>query len=156
MRIVRRLRTFALGEKSPQVFDELAALEVTLNDGVRSNLIHLAGYIIRKVDSTDDASYFYYEKYGNNTKSLNRCVLKMPEDSTCQWVLFCFILFNSIQSRVCRKSLITVFQDVSNHYGFPARKCHCITFSSTLSYLLCKRITPLSAKETQQKVIKIS
>ena len=145
-----------LNEKASQVFKELPFLEATLNDDVKTNLVHIAGYITRKVDTAEDDSFLYYEKYGRYTHDLNRGGLKIPGDSTCQWVMFCFILFNSIQSNICRKSLIMVFQDVSEHYGFSERYSRCMILSNTLINMYCKKITPRSGKELKQKVIKLS
>ena len=67
---------FSLDEEASEVFDELPNMESSVDDDVKSNLVHIAGYVVRKVDSTDEDTHDYYEKYGAYTERLNRGGLK--------------------------------------------------------------------------------
>ena len=67
-----------------------------------------------------------------------------------------FIVFDKIKTCVCRKSLMWVFQDISDQYSFSDHRCHCRILANILINVFCKKINPRSIREAKQKVIKLS
>ena len=65
-------------------------------------------------------------------------------------------MFEFIKTGVCRKSLMKIFQDISDNYEFSAKKCHCKILAKILLNLYYKKSTPRSRKKCQQKVAKLS
>ena len=61
-----------------------------------------------------------------------------------------------IKACVCRKSLMGVFQNISDHYNFSDHKWHCRTLINILINVFCKKIDPRSSREAKQKLIKLS
>ena len=57
-------------------------------------LVYIAGYITRNDSQPCEyETYFYYEKYGKYTNSIEHGKLNVPSDQTCQWFFFLFRLF---------------------------------------------------------------
>lgn len=142
------------------VFVSLPELEDNVSDEMKGNLVHIAGYVARKliledVDEYDD-TYYYYEKYGGYLTSLDRGGLKIPTDSVCQWAIFCSLMFDVIKNNVCRKSLASAFLQISDTYNFDIKENQCIILANIFLNNFCKASTPLIRKEFQQKVIKLS
>lgn len=149
---------YSMDEAAFTVFDTLPELEEHVEEEMKLNLFHIAGFVIRKIDIEDqnEDTYYYREKYGTYTESLNRGGLVFPRDTVCQWAVFCFIIFEVIKNNVCRTSLMQVFQQISDHYGFIMQKCHCKTLANIFMNNFCKISTPILRKESKQKVIKLS
>ena len=147
---------FSLNEEESEIFDQLQTLENSVSKELKANLVYIAGYVTRNVESTVEDTNEYYENYGTYTELLNRGGLTVPGDSICQWCIFCYIIFNKINARVCRKSLVCVFQDVSDYYGFSVQKSHCRILANIFINMYCKHITPRSNREAKQKEIKLS
>ena len=148
---------YALNEEESENFDQLPELEGSLSTDVKENLVYIAGYVARHDTSVAEDTNYYYEKYGGYTNNVNRGGLKIPGDAVCQWVILCFIMFNIVRTKICRKSLMTIFQSIADHhiYGFSA----CEDFSRTLANILinnyCSASTPRLGKESKQKIIKL-
>ena len=137
------------------VFDSLPELERSVSEEMKANLFYISGYVTIKlhVEGEDyDDTYSYYEKYGRYLASLNRGGLKVPQDSTFQWVIFCYLIFDVIKTSICR-SLMYIFQQVSDTYNLNTEEKHCVALANILINNFCKASTPLLRKEVDQKVI---
>ena len=64
--------------------------------------------------------------------------LNVPTDNNCQWANFCFILFNAVKEKVCRKSFCNLCMMVSEYYDFDMEKRHGVILSNILSKNLAK------------------
>ena len=100
--------------------------------------------------------WIYYVKCETYTKLLNRKGLEAPGGSIHQWCIFYFIVFDKIRTCVCRKSLMGVFQDTSDHCCFSVHRCNCRILAIILINVFCKKINSRSIREAKQKVIKLS
>ena len=69
--------------------------------------------------------------------------------------VFCFIMFHSVKTFVCRKSLSNAFW-LTEFYEFGMTEHHCITLSNIFLNKLCIETTPRSGKKTVIKVLKFS
>ena len=152
---------YLLDEKSSEVFDALETLEEKLCTETKMSLVHIAGYVTRKDSSATesqllDVTTFYFEKYGNYTKLLDRGGLNVPTDAACQWAFFCYILFNAVKESVCRTSLCNLFMLVSEMKKFNMQKEHGRILANEFLNKYCKEMTPRSTKEPVQKVLKLS
>ena len=99
---------------------------------------------------------FYYEKYGHFTVSLDRGGLNVPFDCACQWTFFCFIMFNTVKDKVCRRSLCNIFMSVAEFYSFNMAKQHGMILANIFLKNHCANSTPISGKEPALKTIKLS
>ena len=104
---------FLLSEDMCDVFDKLPELENDLSMDTKMALFHIAGYIGRKDEVSDD-TFSYQEKYGNFTDDLNRGGLQIPGDSACQWIFYCYIMFHEVANAVCRTSLCNLLMSISD------------------------------------------
>ena len=80
----------------------LEELEESVSFENKSSLVYIAGYITRNDLELDERTRlgqtsFYFEKYGEFTKSMDRGVLNVPSDRACQWTIFCYILFKTVK-----------------------------------------------------------
>ena len=73
---------------------------------------------------------FYHQKYGQYMDAMDRGGLDIPTGNTCQWLIFCFILFNVVKEKVCRKSFSNLCMMVSEYYDFEMEKRHGIILSN--------------------------
>ena len=122
--------THVLCEEGSEIFDNLETLESSHSDATKMTLLYIAGYVVRNNYDEEkllEHTAFYYEKFGKYIKSLDRGGLKIPSDTTCQWVFFSFILFHTVKEKVCRKSLSRIFMLVSEFYFFDMAQKHCNT-----------------------------
>lgn len=143
---------FSLNEEACTIFEELPSLEDALDDQLKSNLVHVAGYVVGKeVNEATEESFIYYEKYGAYTRMLNRGGLKIPEDSVCQWSAYSYIMFESIKTSVCRISLMKVLQDISDNYGFSAKKCHCMSLANISSICIARNLLYVRGRNARKK-----
>ena len=65
---------------------------------------------------------FYFQEYGNFLKEINHSNLKIPLDTTVQWVFFCFIMFGVVKLKTSRNSLIKIFMSVSDMHHFNMKR----------------------------------
>ena len=143
------------------MFDNLEHLEKKIPDETKISLCHIAGYVTRKDEAIAEQlllneTTFYYQKYGKFTESLDRGGLKIPTDSACQWVFFCYIMFNAVKEKVCRKSLSNLFMVVSDMHTFNMERKHGMILSNIFFKNHCANNTPRSTKEANLKVLKLS
>ena len=124
------------------------------------SLVHIAGYVTRKDVPTEEELFntttFYFKKYGDYTKSMDRVFLNVPTDKACQWTVFCYLLFNAVKDKVCRKSLANLFVLVADMHNFGMDRVHANILSNILFKNYCAESTPRSTKEAKLKVIKLS
>ena len=106
-----------LDKNSAEIFDGLPELESSVPEGTKMILVYIAGY--------------------------DRGGLNVPTDNNCQWANFCFILFNAVKEKVCRKSFCNLCMMVSEYYDFDMEKRHGVILSNILSKDLAKVTSPL-------------
>jgi len=152
---------FFLDESSAEVFDNLPTLEKSITVQSKMSLVYIAGYVSRNDDLPNEEelltkTMFYFEKFGQYLKSVDRGGLKIPFDNTVQWVLFSFVLFISIKDKVCRTSLCNIFMLISEHYSFDMERHHGNILSNIFIKNYCKLSTPKSNKEPSLKILKLS
>lgn len=151
---------YLLDEKSAEVFDNMPELEEKISKETKMSLVHMAGYVTRHDDLSErellDVTTFYYQKYGDYTKSLDRGGLKVPSDTACQWTFFCHILFSCVKDQVCRTSLANLFMMISDMHTFNMNRKHANILSNIFFKNYCIESTPRSSKEPNQKVLKLS
>ena len=148
-------------EEASEVFDNLPELEESIPLEIKMSLLYIAGYVTRKdKELTGDEllgqTSFYYTKYGKFTDSLDRGGLNIPSDYASQWTFFCFIIFNSIKDKVCRKSLCNIFMLVAEFYSLNMVKRHGMVLANVFLKNYCVTVTPKSGKEPALKVLKLS
>ena len=80
----------------------------------------------------------------------------MPTDSTSQLSVFCFILFNAVKEKVCRKFFCNLCMMVSKYYDFDMEKRHGVILSNILLKDLAKVTSPRLGKEPALKMLKLS
>ena len=138
-------------------FDELEQLEDSLPDTTKQSLLYIAGYVTRKDEPSEEDSFIYYEKHGHFQKELDRGKLTKAHDKAAQWTCLCYALFAAIGSKdVCRLSLAALFHEVSEVHLLGMNLKHSQILSNILLKIHCKRVTPLSRKEANLKMIKLS
>jgi len=152
---------YNMSEKDTEIFDGLTDLEYFIPEGVKMTLVYIAGFVTRYDEAPTENELlghtkFYFEKYGKYTAALDRGMLKYPTDQACQWVFFCFVMFHSVKSCVCRKSLSNIFFLISEFYQFGMNERHCVVLSNVFLNRLCNESTPKSGKEPALKVLKLS
>nr|XP_047131967.1 uncharacterized protein LOC124811009 [Hydra vulgaris] len=152
---------FLLDESSAEVFDNLPTLGKSITAQSKMSLVYIAGYVSCKDDLLNEnelstRTMFYFEKFGQYLKSVDRGGLKVPFDNTVQWVFFSFVLFNSIKDKVCRTSLCNIFMLISDHYSFDMERHHGNILSNIFIKNHCKLSTPRSNKEPSLKILKLS
>ena len=151
---------YLLDDDSAQVFDSLSELEEKVCSETMMSLVHIAGYVTRKDIPTEeelfDTTTFYYRKHGDYTKSMDRGLLNIPSDKASQWTVFCYLLFNAVKDKVCRKSLANLFMLVSDMHSFGMQRIHGNILSNILFKNYCTESTPRSSKESRLKIMKFS
>ena len=151
---------FQMGDKTVEILDSLPELEKSIHATVKESLVHMAGYVTKKDELSEEAlidcTTFYFEKYGKYTKDIDRGGLKIPSDKSVQWSIFSYIIFNTVRDRVCRKSLSNILYQISQIFTFSMSKKNCDTLSNIFLSNHCKESNPRSSKETSQKVLKLS
>jgi len=150
-----------LTEAESEIFDMLDDLEVSMKEDSKMGCVYVAGYIVHKteIDHSED-TFEYFDMYGRYLKELNRGGLKIPGDTLCQWVFFCYILFMKLDmtSMVCRKSVSKYFKLVNKIYfchALPQVKICSKILSNILINNYTKLATPRSKKEPAQKLLKL-
>ena len=73
---------FSLDEVTCEIFDSLPKLEENVAEETKMTIVHVAGYVTRNDDVTDDDLFEvdmkYYRKYGAFTQSIDRGGLNVP------------------------------------------------------------------------------
>lgn len=124
-------------------------------------LLYIAGYITRN-DSTSsnekllNETSFYHQTYGKDLDAIDRCGVNMPTDKTCQWSIFCFILFNAVEEKVYRKSFCNLCTMVSEYYHFEMKNRYRLILSYILLKGLAKVTSPRLGKGPALKKLKLS
>ena len=152
---------FKPDDDTSSLFSCLSTLEDKMCRETKMSLVHMAGYVTRNdaEESEDDlleVTTFYFQKYGDYTKKLDRGCLNIPNYVACQWTCFCYILFNSVKDQVCRKSLSNIFMQVSTAHSFGMQRHHANILSNIFFKNYCIESTPRSSKEAKLKVMKFS
>ena len=140
---------FLLSEDICDVFDKLLELENDLAMDTKMALFHIAGYIVRKDEVSDD-TYSYHEKCGNFTDDLNRGGLQIPGDSACQWTFYCYIMFHEVVNAVCRTSLSNLINSLNMQ-----RKLGMIMANVLFKNYCYLYYSPRSEKEPKQTFLKL-
>ena len=153
--------SYLLCEEGAEVFDNLAELELSIPEETKMSLVYIAGYVTRNDPELSEnqlleLTTFYFQKYGKVTNELDRGGLNVPSDCCCQWTFFCFIIFNTVKTKVCRKSLCNIFMAISEFHTLNMSKTHGQILSNLLLKNYCKSSTPRSDKEPAVKVLKLS
>ncbi|XP_078483590.1 uncharacterized protein LOC144744006 [Ciona intestinalis] len=149
--------SYKLSPSDIELFDDLPAKESAVSFDEIQAIVYISGYIVRKDNDLNlDDTYNYYEKYGSYTQCLNRSGLQLPNDMACQWAILCYVMFSKVKSKVCRKSLSSIFQLVSDYYAFNMDNAHCHILSNILLNRWCKSVTPYLGKEPAQKLLKLT
>ena len=105
--------SYVLCEEGSEIFGNLSELEQSISLETKMSLVYIAGYVTRKDKELCEnellaQTNLYYEKSGHFTVSLDRGGLNVPSDCACQWTSFCFIMFNTVKDKVCRRSLCNI------------------------------------------------
>ena len=111
-----QLCSYKMSVSNIETFESLPSLESNVAFDEVQALVYVAGYVTKKDDPEIDSfhTFFYYEKFGCYTQSMNRGGLNLPNDVACQWCIFCYLLFLVVKRNVCRQSLSDMFQFVSD------------------------------------------
>ena len=94
-----------------EVLERLPELEKKVLFDEMQAVVYVAGYVSRKCETFNDDTFFYYGKFGSYTQYLDRVKLNIPNDASCQWCAFCYILFfvTNVKFSVCKMSLAGMF-----------------------------------------------
>ena len=79
-------------------------MESSIAEDVKMSLVHIAGCVTRNDKERSeyellDQTTFFYQKYDQFYKFLDRGRLKIPTDKYCRWTFFCFITFQMIKDQ---------------------------------------------------------
>ena len=134
----------------------LPHLETNILTDVKMSLVYITVYVTRNDDPVSDDTQFYFHNFGSFLKTMDRGGLNIPTDSYCQWVILCYIMFNSVKGVTCRRSLNNLFLLVSDRYDFKIsrKQCYrlCNIFFKSYSLLFSSK----SDKKSGLKVLKLS
>ena len=151
-----QLCLYEMDVEATDVLDILLELEDSIPMDVKMSLFHIAGYITRKDEELFDTSPLYAAKFGKYTSELDRGLLNIPTDRACQWVFLCYIMFCVIKEKVCRRSLVSIFLEISEQFKFAMKKSHGTALANILFKNLCLAESPRSSKESRSKIIKLA
>ena len=98
--------SFLLDENSAEIFGSLPELILSVPEDTKMVLVYIADYVTRNDSGSFEEKLFneetfYHQKYGQNLYPMDTGELSIPTDNTCQWSIFCFILFNAVKEKVC-------------------------------------------------------
>ena len=124
-------------------------------------LVYIAGYITRNDSGSSEEKLlnettFYHQIYEQYLDAMDRGGFNIPTNDTCQWSIFCFILFNAVKEKVFRKSFCKLCMMVSEYYDFDMKKRHGTMLSNILLKNLAKVTSPRLGKEAALKILKLS
>ena len=97
-----------------------------------------------------------YEKYGTYMRNMDRGGLKVPNDRCCQWIFFCYIMFETLKDSTCRKSLSKIFHLVSETCDFGMTEKQVRRLCNIFFKNICLFSSHHSGKEGVLKVLKLS
>ena len=144
-----------LSEAEAALFDDLECLADSLQTDVKMCLVYIAGYVCRADAENDDDTFAFVEKYGDYLRSIDRGGLRIPGDEICQWCMLCYALFVSLEHPVCRKSLVGFLSDIASYFSIAVTNSHCGIMANVLLSNNAAFVTPYSAREPSQKVLKL-
>ena len=136
-------------------FYSLSDVESELNIDVLKCFVYIAGYISTPTCSNEDTK-FYHETYGSYFDTLNRGGLKIPSDKCCQFTVFCYIMFQAVKDKTCRKSQIRIFHLVSEKHDLQMTEVQCRKLANIFFKNYCLLCSPNTRKESSVKVLKLS
>ena len=139
--------SFLLDENSAEIFDSLPESESSVPEDTKMVLVYMAGYIARNDSGSSEEKLlnettFYHRKYGQYLDAMDRGELNIPTDDTRQRSIFCFILFNAVKEKICRKSFCNLRMMVSEYCDFDMEKRHGIILWNILLKNLAKVPSP--------------
>ena len=139
--------SFLLDENSAEIFDSLPESESSVPEDTKMVLVYMAGYITRNDSGSSEEKLlnettFCHRKYGQYLDAMDRGELNIPTDDTRQRSIFCFILFNAVKEKICRKSFCNLRMMVSEYCDFDMEKLHGIILWNILLKNLAKVPSP--------------
>ena len=86
-----------LPEKSLcDIIESLPSIEPNLSKDVKISLVYISGNVVRHDPEDTEDTFTIHFLYGAYLEDLNRGLLKIPSDSICQWLYFCYIIFHEL------------------------------------------------------------
>ena len=82
--------------------------------------------------------------------------LHIPEDSVCQLVIYCYVMFHDVINHSCRNSLCEILKTISNLYDSNIKKTYLARLANILFNNYCYVYSPKSLQEPPQKVLKFT
>ena len=136
-------------------------LESTVPEDTKMVLVYIAGYITRNDSGSSEEkrlneTTFYHQIYEQYLDAMDRGGFNIPTNDTCQWSIFCFILFKAVKKKVFRKSFCKLCMMVSEYYDFDMEKRHGTILSHILLKNLAKVTSPRLGKEASLKILRLS
>ena len=147
---------YILSEDEKDLLFRLDTLEGSIQKDTKMALVYIAGYSTKDQLPIEDATFDYYNKYGQFQMQIDRGKLKIAEDHHVQWTFFCFIMFNAVCNKICRSSLRDIFFKIAEFYGLGATEKQCNILANIFLKNLCILTTPKSGKEPKMKILKLS
>ena len=94
---------FLLDQKLAKIFDVSQELESSFPEHTKMALVYIVGYIMRNDSMLSEEKLwhettFYHQTYGQYLDEIEVVT------NTFQRSMFCFILFNAVKEKVCRKT----------------------------------------------------
>ena len=148
--------SYALSEEQCNILDNLPQLEDALTYEVKSSLVYISGYVTRNDIASVEDTFVYFERYGMFTAGLDRGGLHIPSDSICEWVCFCYIMFHSVVTNICRYSLSKIFMNIAERFNIAVEMKHGNILSNILLNNYCRLNSPASSSEPKLKVLKLA
>ena len=139
-----------------EVLDNLYDLEEQLSDNTLNAMVYIGGYIENKQAKSNEDTTFYYDRYGQYLNNLNRGKLTIPDDSTVQWIVYCFIFFVTLSTEVCRNFLLSQFISISNKFNLSMNTKHARILANIFLKNDALLKTPRSSRETGIKILKLA
>ena len=140
-----------------EIFDNLEALEKSVESDVAAAILYIAGYLQKQAcQICDNDTMYYYDKFGKYLDQLNRGAVVLPQDHLVQWCIYCFVLFTQIGEWVCRTFLINLFTSISEkwHFNISLKNSRILSNIFLKNYLLF--CSPRSSKEASLKLLKLN
>ena len=114
-------------------------LEASFPLSTKMALFHIAGYLSRKDVSENELltdTAFYFQLYGDYTKTMGRGGLSVPLGCFVQWVLFVTLF---LKKKTCRKLLCNIFMMILDIYNLNMLKnmvLYCQTYFLKIIFCL--------------------
>ena len=68
-------------------------LETPVSIDAKTTLFCIVRYVSHN-NLVNEATFSYYEKFGDFSRDINRGGLKVPGDTACQWTIYSYIFFS--------------------------------------------------------------